>query len=99
MTDITETTRLSPPPSMFPNDLPAPFLRWFEQIFHRVGSGPFKITGYSKLALPTAADWGVSTTLNSFTSLIYVPDEVGGSTLAYSDGTNWRRVSDNAIVA
>lgn len=31
--------------------------------------------------------------------VIYVPDETGGAILAYSDGTNWRRVSDGAIVS
>lgn len=31
--------------------------------------------------------------------VIYVSDETGGATLAFSDGTNWRRVSDRAIVA
>ena len=30
---------------------------------------------------------------------IYVTDETGGATHASSDGTNWRRVSDRAIVA
>lgn len=30
---------------------------------------------------------------------IYVSDEVGGATLAFSDGTNWRRVQDRAIVS
>ena len=31
--------------------------------------------------------------------LIYVSDESGGATLAFSDGTNWRRVQDRAIVS
>lgn len=30
--------------------------------------------------------------------LIYVSDDVGGSVLAFSDGVNWRRVTDRAIV-
>ena len=30
---------------------------------------------------------------------IYVSDEVGGSTLAFSDSINWRRVQDRAIVS
>ena len=33
------------------------------------------------------------------TGIIYVSDETGGATLAFSDGTNWRRVQDRAIVA
>ncbi len=30
---------------------------------------------------------------------IFVTDEVGGPVLAWSDATNWRRVSDGAIVS
>ena len=32
-------------------------------------------------------------------SLIFVSDETGGAVPAFSDGTNWRRVTDRAIVA
>ncbi len=31
--------------------------------------------------------------------MIYVSDETGGSIPAFSDGSNWRRMSDRAIVA
>ena len=31
--------------------------------------------------------------------IIYVSDESGGATLAFSDGTNWRRVQDRAIIS
>ena len=31
--------------------------------------------------------------------VIYVLDETGGATLAQSDGTNWRRWSDGAVVS
>ena len=31
--------------------------------------------------------------------VIIVSDEVGGRTLATSDGTDWRRVSDGTVVA
>jgi len=42
------------------------------------------------------------TTLPSATvaaQLIYVSNEAGGAVLAFSDGTNWRRVTDRAIVS
>jgi hypothetical protein len=32
-------------------------------------------------------------------AMIYVSDESGGATMAFSDGTNWRRMSDRAIVS
>jgi len=31
--------------------------------------------------------------------LIYVPDEAGGATPAYSDGTDWRRVTDRTVIS
>jgi len=31
--------------------------------------------------------------------VIYVSNETGGATLAFSDGTNWRRVQDRAVVS
>jgi hypothetical protein len=30
--------------------------------------------------------------------LIYVSNESGGAVMAFSDGTNWRRMTDRAIV-
>lgn len=30
--------------------------------------------------------------------LAYISNEVGGATIAFSDGTNWRRISDRAII-
>lgn len=32
-------------------------------------------------------------------SMIFVSDETGGATVAFSDGTNWRRVQDRAVVS
>ena len=32
-------------------------------------------------------------------AMIYVSDETGGATLAFGDGTDWRRVQDRAIVS
>lgn len=31
--------------------------------------------------------------------VIYVSDETGGAVVAFSDGTNWRRVTDRAVVS
>jgi hypothetical protein len=45
---------------------------------------------YTVSTLPSAESVG---------GIIYVSDEVGGATLAFSDGTNWRRVTDRAVVA
>ncbi len=44
-----------------------------------------------KANLPDASTWQYA--------IIVVTDDVGGPTLALSDGTNWLRVSDNAVVS
>ena len=31
--------------------------------------------------------------------MIYVSDETGGSVMAFSDGTNWRRITDRAVIS
>lgn len=48
------------------------------------------LKSYTVATLPSAATAG---------GLIYVSNESGGATTAFSDGTNWRRTSDNAIVS
>lgn len=52
---------------------------------------PLLLATYTVATLPTASDWTQG--------LIYVSDESGGATPAFSDGTNWRRVHDRAIVS
>lgn len=48
-------------------------------------------SNYTVAALPPAAqNAGLS---------VFVSNEAGGATLAFSDGTNWRRVQDRAIVS
>ncbi len=43
-----------------------------------------------------AANWAAA----SYTgAVLFVSDETGGATLAFSDGTNWRRVQDRVIVS
>lgn len=46
---------------------------------------------YAKADLPDAA--------SNPGGMIYVTDDVGGAVPAFSDGTDWRRVTDRAIVA
>ncbi len=53
-----------------------------------VVNGP--LASYTVTTLPLATQAG---------HLIYVTNETGGATVAFSDGTNWRRVQDRAIVS
>jgi hypothetical protein len=51
--------------------------------------GVAKVKSYTVATVPTAVVGGI----------IYVSDETGGATLAFSDGTNWRRTTDLAVVS
>ena len=46
---------------------------------------------YTVLTLPTASEYP--------RGVIYVSDEAGGATLAFSDSSVWRRVQDRAQVS
>ena len=49
--------------------------------------------GYVKTAMPDA------TNASQMGRMIWVSNDTGGATPAFCDGTNWRRVSDRAIIA
>ena len=53
--------------------------------------GPVKVKSYTKAALPEASIGAGQ--------ILYVSDEAGGATLAFSDGAAWRRVQDRAVVS
>jgi hypothetical protein len=52
---------------------------------------PLKLVQYAVADLPAASGYTGA--------LVYVSDETGGATIAFSDGTNWRRVQDRAIAS
>lgn len=51
------------------------------------------------LQLPTYTVATVPSAATYVRGLIYVSDETGGAVPAFSDGTNWRRVTDRAIIS
>jgi len=55
-------------------------------------SGVPKLPGFTIAGLPAAGIAGAG-------ALAFVSDEAGGAVPAFSDGTNWRRVTDRAVVA
>ena len=95
---MRKVVNLSPPPTLVPSGLPFQWTSWFEQIFTRVGAGPLKVEGYSRLSLPTAGDWGSLVSGQEFSSVIFVYDATQGASLAYSDGANWLSVIDGLTV-
>lgn len=50
---------------------------------------PAQFPTYTVATLPTA----------TAAQMIYVSDETGGAVMAFADGTNWRRVTDRAVVS
>jgi hypothetical protein len=63
--------------------------------------GPTMNTAFRPLQLPTYTVAGLAGAPASLLPrcLVYVSDETGGAVMAFSDGTNWRRVTDYAIVS
>lgn len=53
--------------------------------------GAIKCASYTVATTPSASASGAG-------AMIYVTDDIGGATPAWSDGTNWRRASDRAII-
>jgi hypothetical protein len=49
-----------------------------------------QLIGYTVSALPDASTAG---------GMIFVTDETGGAVPAFSDGSNWRRITDRVIVS
>ena len=52
---------------------------------------PLKLPSYTVAGVPAAATYAAG--------LIYVSNETGGAVIAFSDGINWRRVTDRAVIA
>lgn len=52
---------------------------------------PRGLPSYTVALAPTASSWEGHE--------IYVTDETGGAVPAFSDGTNWRRVTDRTIIS
>ena len=49
------------------------------------------LVSYAVADVPPPANWTGA--------MIYVSDESGGAVTAFSDGTNWRRTTDRAIIS
>jgi hypothetical protein len=65
---------------------------WREALVVTAATGTPRVPSLPKATLPSAAIAGAG-------ALVHVPDEAGGAVLAFSDATNWRRVTDRAIVS
>lgn len=94
---ITVDITIKTPDGLFERFAPA-WINWFNLLRTMVSTlldnptfvGAAGLPSYVVAGLPLAAPAG---------RLIYVSDEAGGAVPAFSDGTNWRRVTDRAIVS
>jgi hypothetical protein len=82
---------LSPAPIQEPivgvkSVLSAIWVQWFDKLRRELYTAP----PYTVATLPTNVVAG---------SMSFVSNESGGSVLAFFDGSNWRRVTDRAIVS
>lgn len=60
---------------------------------------PAFLPNYRAADLPGAAEWYSAAAREGRSALIFVSDEAGGAVPAFTDGVNWRRVTDRAIVS
>lgn len=64
--------------------------QWFSEVWRTLAQA-VRQPAYTVATVPDATKYTGGT--------IYVSDETGGAVLAFSDGTNWRRVTDRAVIS
>ncbi len=65
---------------------------WSDALVLNAATGTPRIPAFAVGALPSAGAAGAG-------AIVFASNETGGPTLAYSDGVNWRRCTDAAVVA
>lgn len=80
--------RLEYPPRQWLNWLFRVINQWIEWLDGNRG----QLDTFNVADLPSASDRGIG-------HMVYVLDETGGSVPAFSDGSDWRRVTDRNIVS
>lgn len=92
MSDTRLATPLPTEVALTDNRLSARLYDWVSRVTQRVnGSSPVRLPSYTVAALPAAADWP--------RCIAIVTDDMGGETIAFSDGDVWRRATDLDEVA
>lgn len=66
-------------------------LRAIERAIDAPRAAPLQLAGYTVASAPPATAWPCG--------VIFVADEAGGATIAFSDGADWRRVQDLAVIS
>ena len=103
MSQVNNLTYLNKirPPQLRENGLDRYFADvelWIKQVYeHLNGVNDTKSYTVAELADIPASDYDPASTGHG--SFVYISDETGGTQMAFSDGTNWRRFTDRAIVS
>lgn len=92
MSDRIASSHLSGERVSEPNGrMSQPWFLWVSRVSQILsGRRPLQLASYAVASLPDAAAWPQCT--------VYVSNDAGGAVTAYSDGTNWRRSTDRAVV-
>ena len=87
---ITDSVTQSPDNGLITNSVVSSYTLGFIVISGLIYPDQFVLPSFTVSTLPT---------VNPAGQMLLVTDETGGSVPAFSDGTNWRRVTDRAIVS
>jgi len=68
--------------------------QFIRQVYDRL-VGVNRVKVYTVANLPDAASFLPNSTEGA--AMVFVSDEAGGATIAFSDGTDWRRVQDRVV--
>lgn len=69
---------------------------FIKQVYENI-TGVNEAKAFTVATLPDPANYDPG--VRGKAAYVFVSDESGGATLAFCDGTNWRRVQDRAIVS
>ncbi len=83
-----------PAPELFVN-----WVEWANALSAQLGPHAKRISGEQPTTLQAFQKTELPSATRFKQCLIYVTDETGGAVPAFSDGTNWRRVTDRAVVS
>ena len=87
---ITDSVTLTSDSGLITDSISVSYDLGFITTYGPVFPGLFTLPSFTVLTLPSASPAG---------QMLFVTDETGGSIPAFSDGTNWRRITDSHILS
>jgi len=96
--NVTYLSKIRPKP-WFQDNAVSKYLTDIElfskQVYENL-TGVTRLRSFTVANLPTASDFDPA---DGGAAFVFVSDETGGAVTAFSDGTNWLRTTDRAIVS